>query len=187
MATPRWLVWPSTPRLFGRGRSTGPIASSSRRPSGSRSAWSPAKITDDVTTVTTRPRSSIRNWTLSDWPWRFTAAAIIALIRSNRATSFSAAARAWPARARSAAFTAAWSARCCCTVVDLPSTRFSNVSGALVAPPSCSAPVVPPNAGVGAPKPIARPLASWWNFFESTALIANMTMNSTMSSVIMSA
>ena len=40
---------------------------------------------------------------------------------------------------------------------------------------------------LSAPKPAARPVLSALNFFSSTWLIANITMNSTISSVTMSA
>ena len=48
---------------------------------------------------------------------------------------------------------------------------------------------VPPEIGTLslAPKPADRPVLSAMNFLWSTWLIANMTMKSTMSSVIMSA
>jgi ABC-2 type transport system ATP-binding protein len=62
----------------------------------------------------------------------------------------------------------------------------TTLTGVLAWPFSCSAPVPPSNA-VRAPKPAASPVFSAANLRWSTWLIANITMNSTISRVIMSA
>jgi hypothetical protein len=60
------------------------------------------------------------------------------------------------------------------------------LSGA-TAPPTSISPSPPSTKLTGAPNPADRPVLSAANLRWSTALIANMTMNSTISRVIMSA
>ena len=64
-------------------RSSGPIESSTPRPPSSRSALSPAKTTELVTIVTTRPRSSMVNRTSSARPFAASSASSFFLISSS--------------------------------------------------------------------------------------------------------
>ena len=123
------------------------------------------------------------NWTASASPRFFSAAVILARSASIEAACRRSAA-AWAADAAECAcwdFSAAWSWS---WMASLPGTTVSG-DGAWLALPS-STPALPCRT-VGLPKEFARPSCSLSNFFWSTCPIANSTMNSTMSRVIMSA
>ena len=80
--------------------------------------------------------------------------------------------------------TASWTAVASAVVPPMPEDMSM---GELLSEDSMSEASPPSKATDGAPKPTARPFLSSANFFLSTWLIANSTMKSTISSVIMSA
>ncbi len=176
---------PSTAICSGSPASTGAITSSTSSPRGWISALALAKNTSSATTAATRPRSVIRKRTWSPRPLASRAASRAAWISTSRSSSASAAStRAWAWRALSSPRSPPPSTRS--TGAGAAST--SSWAGFGTLPLLLSMPV-PPSTGIAelAPNPSARPLLSCTNFCWSTWLIANSTMNSAISTVIMSA
>jgi hypothetical protein len=147
-----------------------------------------SKRTLSVAIVTTRPRSSNRNVAPFGTPARTRAAwsaffAALRLSTSWRSWACSVAVTSWLTRPGLTAFEELAS------VPPLPPSVVpgsGGVSGA-TAPPESSRSLPPASIVWGDPKPACRPALNTSNFFWFTSLSANMTMNSTMSRVIMSA